>query len=352
MAAPEVTAKPKHPALGLSDQDVLDMYYYMVLARVLDERMWQLQRMGKARFVVSAPGHEGAQVAMIWPLEKERDWFVPYYRSLAACLVKGMTPAEILLSVLAKAADPSSGGRQMPGHYSSPRLKILSGSSTVGTQYPHAVGIAYAAKLRRTGEVVMVSIGEGGTSEGDWHEALNFAGVHRVPCIFCVENNRYAISVPLHKQMPVESVAVRAAGYGMPGVSVDGCDVLEAYRAAKEACDRARRGEGPTLLEFRVERLSPHTSEDQQERYRTGEDLEAARQRDPLVRFRSYLRSVGLLDDAGEQALWTRVRREVDEATEAAERAPDPDPATAARHVYHDPDPGRPVDPVYWSGRE
>ncbi len=351
MATPDVTAKPEHRAVGLSDRDVLDMYYYMVLARVLDERMWQLQRMGKARFVVSAPGHEGAQVAMTWPLDKQRDWLVPYYRSLASVLVKGMTPLEVLLGVLAKATDLSSGGRQMPGHYGSPSLRILSGSSTVGTQYPHAVGIAYAAKLRGTGEVVLVSIGEGGTSEGDWHEALNFAGIHKVPCLFCVENNRYAISVPLHKQMAVASVAVRAQGYGMPGVSVDGCDVLAAYRAAKEAYDRARRGEGPTLLEFRVERLSPHSSEDQQERYRPPEDLEAARQRDPLVLFGRYLRSVGLLDDRQEQALWSRVRREVDEATEAAERAPDPDPATLTRHVYHDPDPDRPVDPVYWFPR-
>lgn len=349
---PEITTTPQHRSLGLSDEDVLSMYYYMILARVLDERMWQLQRAGRARFVVSAPGHEGAQVAMVWPLDRERDWLVPYYRSLAACLVKGLSPTEILLSVLAKAPDPSSGGRQMPGHYGSPRLRILSGSSTVGTQYPHAAGIAYAAKLRRTGEVVVVSIGEGGTSEGDWHEALNFAGVHRVPCVFCVENNRYAISVPVRKQMPVESVAVRAAGYGMPGVSVDGCDVLEAYRVMKEACDRAREGEGPTLVEFRVERLSPHSSEDQQERYRSPEDLEAARRRDPIPAFGSYLRSVGLLDDARDQALWARARREVDEATEDAEQAPDPDPATLTRHVYHDPDPDRPVDSVYWFGGE
>jgi 2-oxoisovalerate dehydrogenase E1 component alpha subunit len=349
---PEITAKPQHRSLGLSDEDVLNMYGFMVLARVLDERMWQLQRAGKARFVVSASGHEGAQVAMAWPLDKERDWFVPYYRSVAACLVKGMTPTEILLAVLAKATDPSSGGRQMPGHYGSPGLRILSGSSTVGTQYPHAVGIAYAAKLRRTPEVVVVSIGEGGTSEGDWHEALNFAGVLRVPCVFCVENNRYAISVPVRKQMAVDSVAARAAGYGMPGVRVDGCEVLEAYRVMKEACDRARRGEGPTLVEFRVERLTPHSSEDQQERYRPPGDLEASRQRDPLVRFGRYLRSVGLLDDARDRALWEKARREVDEATEAAERAPDPDPATLLRHVYQDSGPDRSTDPVYWISRE
>jgi 2-oxoisovalerate dehydrogenase E1 component alpha subunit len=351
MSAREVRAEARHVELGLSDQDVLQMYYYMVLARSLDERMWQLQRAGKAMFVISGPGHEGAQVGMTWPLDRERDWFVPYYRSVAAVLVKGMTPTDILLAVLAKATDPSSGGRQMPGHYAHPRYRILSTSSPVGTQYPHAAGLAYAAKLRKTGEVVLVTIGDGGTSQGDWHEALNFAAIHKVPCLFAVENNRYAISVPLHKQMAVPSVAVRAAGYGMPGVSVDGSDVLECYRAAKEAYDRAKRGEGPTLLEFRVERLGSHSSDDQQERYRPREEIETARQRDPIPAFRRYLESVGLWDDEQEQALRDRVRREVDAATDEAERAPDPDPATASRHVYYEPDPDHPTDPVWWTGR-
>jgi len=351
MSAKEVRAEARHTALGLSDQDVVQMYYYMVLARALDERMWQLQRAGKAMFVISGPGHEGAQVGMAWPLDRERDWFVPYYRSVAAVLVKGMTPTEILLAVLAKATDPSSGGRQMPGHYAHPKYKILSTSSPVGTQYPHAAGLAYAAKVRRTGEVVLVTIGDGGTSQGDWHEALNFAAIHKVPCLFAVENNRYAISVPLHKQMAVPSVALRAQGYGMPGVSVDGSDVLECYRATKEAYDRAKGGEGPTLLEFRVERLGSHSSDDQQERYRPREEIEAARQRDPIPKFAQYLRSVGLWDDDREQALRERVRREVDLATDEAERAPDPDPSTAARHVYYDPDPDQPADPVWWTGR-
>jgi 2-oxoisovalerate dehydrogenase E1 component alpha subunit len=350
MSAREVTTKPRHLELGLRDEDVIEMYRYIVLARALDERMWVLQRAGKAMFVISGPGHEGAQVGMMWPLDRAHDWFVPFYRSVAAVLVKGMSPAEILLSLLAKATDPSSGGRQMPAHYGHPRYKILSTSSPVGTQYPHAAGIAYAAKIRGTGEVVMTSVGEGGTSQGDWHEALNFAAIHKVPCIFAVENNGYAISVPLHKQMAVESVALRAQGYGMPGFSVDGGDVLECYRVTKEAYDRAKRGEGPTLIEFRVERLGSHSSDDQQDRYRPKEEIEAARQRDPILTFGEYLRSVGLLDDAKEQALRAGIKRQIDEATDIAERVPDPDPATAARHVYYDPDPDNPVDPVWWKG--
>src|SRR5574341_364751 len=223
----------RHEILGLSDQDVLNMYACIALTRALDERMWVLQRAGKAMFIISGPGHEGCQVAAMWPMDRTRDWFVPFYRSIAACLVKGMTPRDLLLAVFAKAEDPSSGGRQMPSHFGYPPSKILSTSSPVGTQYPHAVGIAYAAKLRGTGEVTMTAIGEGGTSQGDVHEAMNWAGIYKLPVIFVVENNAWAISVPLEKQVAGGNVAARAAGYGFPGVAADGADVLECYRVAK-----------------------------------------------------------------------------------------------------------------------
>ncbi|MDQ7842451.1 MAG: thiamine pyrophosphate-dependent dehydrogenase E1 component subunit alpha [Armatimonadota bacterium] len=331
-AKPRVSAR--HAQLGLSDRDVLEMYYYIALARALDERMWVLQRAGKAMFVISGPGHEGCQVAAMWPMDKAQDWFVPFYRSIAACLVKGMTPTDILLGLFARAADPSSGGRQMPGHYGHPRVKILSTSSPVGTQYPHAVGIAYAARVRRTGEVTMVAIGDGGTSQGDVHEAMNWAGLYRLPVIFVVENNAYAISVPLHKQVAGGSIAARAAGYGFPGVVADGSDVLECYRVARDAYERAKRGEGPMLLEFQVPRLGSHSSDDQQERYRTKDEIEADRARDPLRVFGAYLESVGLLTDTVRQEIAARVRREIDQATEAAERAPLPEPASAARYVF------------------
>jgi len=328
------TQESEHAALGLTDDDVLEMYYYIALARALDDRMWVLQRAGKAMFVISGPGHEGCQVAAMWPMDKKKDWFVPFYRSVAACLVKGMSPADLLLGLFARANDPSSGGRQMPGHYGHPGVKILSTSSPVGTQYPHAAGIAYASTLRKTGEVTMVAIGEGGTSQGDWHEALNFAGVYKLPCLFIVENNEYAISVPLRKQMAVGSVAVRGAGYGMPGVSADGSDVLECYRVAKEAYDRARRGDGPTLIEFRVPRLGSHSSDDQQERYRPKEELERVRQRDPLKTFGAYLQRAGLLTDARKQEIADRIKREIDQATDVADASPEPDPTTGARYVF------------------
>jgi len=334
MGAEAKAVVARHGAVGLSDRDVLEMFYYMALARALDDRMWVLQRAGKAMFVISGAGHEGCQVAAMWPMDKARDWFVPYYRSVAACLVKGMTAVDLLLGLFARGTDPSSGGRQMPGHYGHTKYKILSTSSPVGTQYPHAVGIAYAARLRKTGEITMVAIGEGGTSQGDWHEALNFAAIHRCPVLFIVENNELAISVPLRKQMAVDSVAVRAAGYGMPGVAADGSDVLECYRVAKDAYDRAVRGEGPTLIEFRVPRLGSHSSDDQQERYRSKEELEQVRRRDPLVMFRTYLERVGLLTEARLKEITERVRREIDQATDEADRAPLPEPDSAARHVF------------------
>jgi 2-oxoisovalerate dehydrogenase E1 component alpha subunit len=317
---------------------VLEKYYYIALARALDERMWVLQRAGKAMFVISGPGHEGCQVAAMWPMDRAQDWFVPFYRSIAACLVKGMTPTDILLGLFARAEDPSSGGRQMPGHYGHPRVKIFSTSSPVGTQYPHAAGIAYAAKLRRTGEITMTAIGEGGTSQGDVHEAMNWAGIYKLPVIFVVENNAWAISVPMEKQVAGGSVAGRAGGYGFPGVIADGSDVLECYRVGKEAYDRAKRGDGPTLLEFRVPRLGSHSSDDQQERYRSKEEIEDDRRRDPLRVFGAYLEGVGLLTEAKKREIADRVKREITEATDAADLAPLPEPESGARYVFAEPD--------------
>jgi len=328
---------------GVSDQVLLEMYYFLRLARAVDERNWALQRSGKAAFVISGQGHEGAQVGVLCAIDRKKDWLVPFYRSVAAVLVKGMPPAEIFLIQLSRATDPSSGGRQMPGHYGHSGYKILSTSSPVTTQLLHAAGIAYAAKLRRTGEICVTEVGEGGTSEGAFHEALNFASLHKLGVLFVVENNGYAISVPAAKQMAVDNVSARAAGYGIAGVTVDGSHVLEVYAAAREAVARARRGDGPTLLEVKVPRLTPHSSDDRQEKYRPADEITYAKQRDPVHVFAEELRTWGVLTDAREQELAERVRREVDLGTEIAEAAPAVDPATATRYVYHEPDapPGR-----------
>lgn len=309
------------------------MYREMLLARLLDERMVQLNRIGKAAFVISCQGHEGAQIGAAFALDTGQDWFLPYYRDLAICLHVGLTAKEVLLNLLAKGDDPLSGGRQMAGHYSSRRLRIVSGSSVIATQLLHATGVAYAAKLRGERSVAYTSLGEGGTSAGDFHEALNFAAIHKLPTIFFVQNNQYAISVPVEKQMAVKQVADRAAGYGLPGVTVDGNDVFATYRAVREAADRARRGEGPTLVEAMVQRFQPHSGDDD-DQYRTREQIAAMRERDPLLRFRQALEGRGVLDDAQVEELTRQVKAEIDEATDFAEAAPDADVATLRHHVY------------------
>ena len=321
-------------AVRLSDDVLVDMYRLVALARAVDERMWILNRAGRIPFVISGQGHEGAQVAMAWPLQKGHDWIAPFYRSIATCLTFGMSPRDIMTAQYATANDPSSGGRQMPGHYGSHEHNLVSVSSPVATQLLHAVGIALAAKIRRTGQVALTIMGEGSSNQGDVHEGLNFAAIHKLPFVFVVENNGYAISVPMARQVAGSSVWERAAGYGIPGVVVDGSDVLACYAAAREAVERARAGEGPTLIEARVTRLTAHSSDDQQTKYRSEEELKAEKTRDPLPRFREQLQEAGILTDEILSRLATEILMAVDDATEYAEAQPDPDPSTALDWVY------------------
>jgi 2-oxoisovalerate dehydrogenase E1 component alpha subunit len=321
-------------SVGLSDDDLVAMYRMIALARALDERMWILNRAGRIPFVISGQGHEGAQVAIAWPLQKHHDWIAPFYRSIATCLTFGMHPRDIMTAQYATAADPSSGGRQMPGHYGSHEHNLVSVSSPVATQLLHAVGIALAAKIRKTGQVAMTSMGEGSSNQGDVHEGLNFAAIHKLPFIFVVENNGYAISVPAARQVSVPDVATRAAGYGIPGVVVDGSDVLACYAAARDAVARARAGEGPTLIEAKVTRLTGHSSDDQQTKYRSEEELALQKTHDVVPVFRAQLRDAGVLTDEIEERLAAEIKDLVHDATEFAEAEPDPDPATAMRYVY------------------
>ena len=329
-------ARPKHRELGLSDEDVLGMYGQMLLARAVDERMWLMQRAGKIAFIISGQGHEGAQVAISWPLRRNQDWMAPYYRSIASAITFGMTAEDIITAHLAKGDDVSSGGRQMPGHYGGAPYNIVSLSSPVGTQVLHAVGIAMGAWVRGDDVVALTTFGEGTANQGEVHEAMNFAGVHNLPVIFVCENNGYAISVPLDRQVGGGNVAVRAQGYGFPGVVVDGSDPLACYAAAKEAHDRARRGDGPTLIEARVVRMTSHSSDDDQRRYRDPTEVEALKEQDPLARFATQLRGWGLLNDQRDEELRAEAKAEINEASRRAEARPDPDVATALRHVYAD----------------
>src|SRR5712691_6193651 len=302
MAKAEQGQSP-HKLLDLSDAQLLEMHRYMLTTRMLDERMWALNRQGKAPFVVSSAGHEGCQVGSAYTLVRGSDYFVPNYRDLAAVLVAGLTPRDVLLGVYAKAEDPCNSARQMPSHWGCQRLGIISGSSPIATQVPHAVGLAYAVKYRREPAVVMCWFGEGATSEGDWHEGLNFAGIHRLPVVFFCENNKYAISVPQTKQMAIENVADRAAGYGFEGRVVDGNDVLACYEVTKAAVDKARSGGGPTLIEAKTYRYAPHTSDDDDRTYRSKDEVKHARRNDPIPRFQGYLKEHNVLTDDGLKAL-------------------------------------------------
>ena len=319
---------------GLDDDELLEMYRMVALARAVDERMWILNRAGRIPFVISGQGHEGAQVGVTWALRKGHDWIAPFYRSIAMCMTFGMSARDIMLAQYARASDPSSGGRQMPGHYGDRRHNLLSVSSPVATQILHAVGIALAAKIRKTGQVAMTSMGEGSSNQGDVHEALNFAAIHKLPFVFVVENNGYAISVPAAMELAVPDVAQRAAGYGIPGVVVDGSDVLACYIAAKTAIERARAGDGPTLIEAKVTRLTGHSSDDQQTKYRSEEEMAFEKGRDALPRFRDQLRAAGILTPAVEAALTEEISAIVTDATDFAEGEPDPEPSTAMRWVY------------------
>lgn len=324
----------RHKQLGLSDDVVLEMYETMLLARKIDERMWLLNRAGKIPFVVSCQGQEAAQVGAAFALDRKKDYILPYYRDVGVVLTFGMTPKDLMLSAFAKAEDPNSGGRQMPGHFGQKKNRIVTGSSPVTTQVPHAAGIGLAVKMEKKDIVVFTTFGEGSSNQGDFHEGANFAAVHKLPVIFMCENNQYAISVPIEKQYACKQISDRAIGYGMPGVTVDGNDPLAVYEAVKEAADRGRRGEGPTLIETMTYRLTPHSSDDDDRSYRSKEEVDNAKKLDPIPAFATYLRDVGVLTDSIEQEMEARIERVIDDATEYAEQAPYPDPEDALLYVY------------------
>lgn len=320
--------------LGLTKQDLGAMYETMVRARKIDERMWKLNRAGKIPFVVSCQGQEAAQVGAAFALEKGTDYILPYYRDVAVVLHFGQTARDLMLSAFAKAEDPNSGGRQMPGHFGSKQHRIVTGSSPVTTQVPHAVGVALAAKLKKEELVTFVSFGEGSSNQGDFHEGANFAGVHKLPVILFCENNKYAISVPLSKQLACERVSDRAKGYGMPGVTVDGTDPIAVYVAVKEARARSLRGEGPTLIEAEVERLVPHSSDDDDKAYRSVEELADLKNRDGNQLFRKRLIEDGVMTEEELAEIESNVDREVNEATAYADKAPYASPESTMNHVY------------------
>src|SRR3982074_2561767 len=311
-------------AQGATREEYLQLHRWMRMAKALDDRMHMLVKQGRAPFVGSSRGHEGIQVASTAALGAN-DWLVPHYRGLANALVRGLTMREWKLAVFAKADDPLSAGRNIPGGcYSYRALKIAPVSQVVASWVPKASGIAYAAKLTGEGSVTLGAFGGGGTSQGDFHEGVNFAAVHRLPVVFVCENNSYAISVPIRLQMANPNVADRAAGSGIPGVTVDGTDVPACYAVCREAVNRARGGEGPTLIDAKIWRINSHTSEDNHLKYRTKEEIAEASGHDPIGRYVTWLIERGWI--AAEEAANVEAGcdKEASDAPAWAEQAPAP----------------------------
>jgi pyruvate dehydrogenase E1 component alpha subunit len=296
----------------IPDDRLLWIYRMMLLARRFDERMLRLQRQGRIGTFAPVRGQEASQLGTVAVL-RESDWLVPAFREVAAELVRGKTMEGILLSYggFNQGATLADGTNNMPI------------SVPVGSQTLHAVGLAYGMKYRKKDDVAMVYFGDGATSEGDFHEALNFAGVYQTPTVFVCQNNQWAISYPRSKQTRAKTLAQKALAYGVPGIQVDGNDVLAVYTAAKEAVDRARAGDGPTLIECVTYRLSVHTTADDPKRYRTEEDVEDWEKRDPIQRFQIYLKNKGLLTDERIQEIEDEINNEIQEAVDKAEKQMD-----------------------------
>src|SRR5688572_16812159 len=303
----------------LSPEQLKRLYRAMVLGRRLDERMVRLQRQGRIGTFAPIKGQEAAQLGSVATL-RPADWMVPSFRETAAMLWRGW-PIEKLLQFFAGYLE---GG--VPG----PNQHDLPVTIPVATQLPHAVGLAYAAQYRADDVVVMAYFGDGATSEGDFHEAMNFAGVWHVPVVFVCQNNQWAISVPLKKQTHSRTLAQKALAYGFTGIQVDGNDILAVHAASREAVERARAGDGPTLIECVTYRLGVHTTADDPTKYRTNEEVAEWERKDPLTRFGGYLKKKGLL----EEGLETQVDAEIARAVERFEAVGAPDPLVMFDHAY------------------
>ncbi len=310
--------------------DVLKtMYRYMLLARRTDERMLLMQRQGRQGTFPQSSGHEAISMGSVIHLKKS-DWHVPAYRELAGLLYRGWPIETTLLywNGFEEGATPPEGVNDLPV------------CVPIASQLLHAAGIGMAMNLRDDKSVVMTYFGDGASSEGDTHEAMNFASVYRAPVVFMCLNNQYAISVPLHKQMRNETIAQRAIGYGMPGIRIDGNDILAVYQASLEAVERARAGEGPTLVEGLTYRMTPHTTADDPKRYRSDEECKLWTSREPLVRFKTYLAKKGVYSEKEfaelEEELDTTIKAAVKNAEAMAESFELTNPLSMFDNLYHD----------------
>jgi 2-oxoisovalerate dehydrogenase E1 component len=325
---------------GFQKKELLQVYENMVLSRMLDEKMAILLRQGKGFFHMACSGHEAAQTAAAFNLRSAKDWFYPYYRDSAFTVGLGMTAKDHLLAFFAKSDDPSSGGRQMPHHYGKRDLNIVTQSSPTGTQYLQAVGCAMACKLNKKKEVVYVSSGEGTTSQGDFHEALNWSSREKLPVIFHIQDNDYAISVHISEQISGESIFSMVSGYQhLARFDVDGSDYFETHLAFKKAIDRARKGMGPAVIVSHVDRLKPHSSSDDHLKYRTKKEITEMEKNDPIKKFADECIANKIIKIEELDKLDKKLKNQVENDADWAESKDHPDSASATNHIYSENSP-------------
>ncbi len=323
---------------GFQKKQLLEVYRNMVIARKLDEKEMALLKQGKAFFHIGCSGHEAAQLAAANNMHPSKDWAYPYYRDAAFCLGFGMTGKEQLLSFLAKDSDPNSGGRQMPQHYGHKDLRIVSQSSPTGTQFLQAVGSAMSIKWENKKDIVYVSSGEGSTSEGEFHEALNWASREKLPVIFHIQDNEYAISVHVSEQTSGSSVFDMVSGYkNLSKFEVDGTDFFETNLAFNHATDRARKGKGPSVIVSHVVRLLSHSSSDDQRKYRSQKDLESDIKRDPITKFEKECLKAKILTQKEISKTQSEVNEYIEDSIQWVQSQVDPDPNSAFDHLYAKP---------------
>ncbi|HBY93206.1 MAG TPA: 2-oxoisovalerate dehydrogenase [Chloroflexi bacterium] len=309
-------------------------YSKMMLTRKLSERLRLLRHQGVINIVALPDGHEGAQVGSASALRAGVDFFYTYYRDMGVAIALGMRPHDFMAQAFARVTDPNSRGRLLPGDLNYPPLKLMAGGGPIATQLPQAAGTALASTIKGEDAVTIVYFGEGASSEGEFHEACNLAGLHHLPVIFFCENNHYALSVPLGNEVAGGTVSCRAAGYGFRGITVDGNDVMAVYDATYEARERARRGEGPTLIEALCYRLAAHSTDDDDSRYRNRDEVEARRADDPLLRLKRVIVQREWLSDTEMARLDAEAAAEIRDAQRYAEESPHPDPSELWEHLY------------------
>lgn len=323
--------------MGFDKKQLIDILKMMIRSRTIDNKAMRLLKQGKTFFHIAAEGHEAVQMAIGLHLDPKKDWLFPYYRDLGTVLMAGLSPEEVFLGTFAKATDPASGGRQLPVHWGMINAQVPSQSSPTGTQFLQAVGTALASRRKGIKNVSYVSSGEGTTSQGEFHEAVNWASREKLPVLFVIQNNRYAISVPVEHQTAGKdgSVAEMMGGFHtLYRKRIDGTDFFESYDELKKAIEYIKSGKGPALIEANVVRLQSHSSSDDQKKYRAHSELEKDKKNDPIEKFEIRLKQEGMITDDEYQKIWKEINEEIDEAADRAFKASDPDPKDAERFVF------------------